>query len=126
VARTICWLARVYEIRRSVQESVRSHYRRQDIERIFQIQPRAAQHIMRAVTPSTRIGQAYLVAREDLAAFLDRIAASNDPDSLLFRRPRPGRGLVLRDFLQGDELPATLESVPGNVSLQRGPDGHQF
>src|SRR5215475_7471198 len=81
--RPVSWLSRLAEIRRSVKNSVRSHYERKDIERLFQIQPRAAQTLIRGIAPSAKVGSSFLLARGDLEGFLDRVAEGAEPTSLL-------------------------------------------
>ena len=54
--RRTSWLPRLPEIRRSVRESVRSHYERRDLERLFHIHPRAAQKLMQMVTVGAKVG----------------------------------------------------------------------
>ena len=39
--RPISWLPQLHAIERSVQNSVRSHYQRRDLEQLFSLQPRA-------------------------------------------------------------------------------------
>ncbi len=67
--RTLSWLDRIVPISRTVQESARSHYDRKDIERLFELQPRAAQQLMAAL-PSVPVGRARLVEREALSLSL--------------------------------------------------------
>ena len=43
--RTLSWLDRIVPISRTVRDSARSHYDRKDIERLFELQPRAAQQL---------------------------------------------------------------------------------
>jgi len=52
----ITWLPRLAEIRRSVKNSARSHYERKDIERLFELQPRAAQALVQGIWPSAKVG----------------------------------------------------------------------
>jgi hypothetical protein len=60
--RPISWLPRLSEIRRSIKNSVRSHYERKDIERLFQLQPRAAQALIQGIAPSARVGRSFLLS----------------------------------------------------------------
>src|SRR5436305_294631 len=108
MARPLSWLPRLPEIRRLVKNSVRSHYERADLQRLFQIQPRSAQALIRAISPSATVGQSYLVARADLEAFLDHVAEGRDPASLLAARSAPAPRRRLRELVQVDEIPATL------------------
>ena len=47
------WMSRLHELRRSVAHSDRSHYGRRDIDALFELQPRAAQNLLRCSPPST-------------------------------------------------------------------------
>jgi hypothetical protein len=108
------------EIRRSVKHSARSHYERKDIERLFELQPRAAQALVQGISPSAKVGRSSLLARADLEVFLDRIHEGADPASLLSLPSEPVPRRRLRDLVQVDRVPATLDEVPGNISLQPG------
>jgi hypothetical protein len=77
MARPVSWLPRLNEIRRSVKNSVRSHYDRKDLEVLFKLQPRAANSLLEML-PTVLIGRAHLVEREALAAFLDRVHTAED------------------------------------------------
>jgi hypothetical protein len=77
MARPVSWLPRLNEIRRSVKNSVRSHYDRKDLEVLFKLQPRAANSLLEML-PVVEIGRAHLVEREALAAFLDRVHTAED------------------------------------------------
>jgi hypothetical protein len=66
------------------------------------------------------VGRSFLLARADLEAFLDRIHEGASPASLLSPRPEPVPRRGLREFVQVDHVPATLDEAPGNVSLQPG------
>jgi len=119
VPRPVSWLTRLAEIRRSVANSVRSHYERKDIERLFQLQPRGAQALILGIAPSAKVGRSYLLARGDLEGFLDRIAEGIDPASLLaVKAPLPRRSL--RELVQNDSIPATLETAPANLVFEAG------
>ncbi len=69
--RPVSWLPRLHEIRRSVDTSVRSHYDRHDLQRLFELQPRAAQKLIEML-PAVTVGTSRLVEREALASFLER------------------------------------------------------
>ena len=58
--RPIIWLPRLHEIRRSVANSVRSHYDRRDIEALFELHPRTAQKLVKML-PTVRIGTSHLI-----------------------------------------------------------------
>jgi hypothetical protein len=102
--RPVSWLPRLHEIRRSVANSVRSHYNRQDIEKLFQLQPRAASALMEML-PKVMVNRGYMVERESLSKFLDRVhRAENVTEAVKVQRAeREGatrskpRALVRRD-----------------------------
>jgi hypothetical protein len=108
------------EIRRSVKNSARSHYERKDIERLFELQPRAAQALVQGISPSAKVGRSFLLARADLEVFLDRIQEGANPASLLSHRSEPVPRRSLRELVQVDRFSATLDEAPGNISLQPG------
>jgi len=121
--RRTSWLPRLPEIRRSVRESVRSHYERRDIERLFHIQPRAAQKLMQMVTVGVKVGRSALVDRIVLLDFLDRVAESDDPEVTLQARrnvPSPTPRRKLRHLIQLDCDVATLETMPANITARTG------
>ncbi len=118
--RPVSWLPRLTEIRRSVKNSARSHYERKDIERLFELQPRAAQALVLGISPSAKVGRSFLLARADLEAFLDHIQEGADPASLLSPRSEPVRRRRLRELVQVDRVPATLDEAPGNIDFQPG------
>jgi predicted component of type VI protein secretion system len=82
MARPPSWLPRLHEIRRSVNNSVRSHYDRADLQNLFKLQPRAANALL-AMLPTVPIGRAHLVEREALARFLDRVHEAEDAAAAL-------------------------------------------
>ena len=126
MARPISWLPRLHEIRRSVTNSVRSHYTRGELEILFLIQPRAASRLLE-ILPTVQVGTSNLVEREALAAFLTRIADAEDVTAELdkIRRERAGvtrkkiRSLVRRDRYQASltGLPSSLKLRPGRVQI---------
>lgn len=121
--RRTSWLQRLPEIRRSVRESVRSHYERRDLERLFHIQPRAAQKLMQMVTVGAKVGRSALVDRIVLSDFLDRVAESDDPEVTLQARrnvPSPAPRRKLRHLIQLDCDVATLETMPANIIARAG------
>lgn len=122
MARPVTWLPRLHSIRRSVAESVRSHYSTKDIEQLFQVQPRSAQ-LLAALLPTVFVGNAQLVEREALSQFLDRLTAASDPaQELVSMRVQPRPQVVrrkLRQLVRTDVL-AGENGLPLNVSVGRG------
>jgi hypothetical protein len=120
--RPLSWLPRLHEIDRSVANSVRSHYDRRDIERLFELQPRAAQKLL-DLMPSVKIGTSRLVEREALASFLSRVREAENTTELFEQmrgekigdsRKKP-RSLVRRDL-----DPIGIASLPESIGLSRG------
>jgi hypothetical protein len=128
VARTVSWFPRLPALLRAVNDSVRSHYSGGEIERLFEIQPRSAQMLMRLL-PTTSVGKSRLVEREALAGFLSRLEASEDPANEMALIRSEGRPPVvrrkLRELIQRDSV-AALTSLPHNLHLETGALAIQF
>jgi hypothetical protein len=120
--RPVSWLPRLHEIRRSVANSVRSHYGRRDLEQLFELQPRAAQKLIEML-PTVKIGTSLLVEREALAVFLDRVREAEDVTGL-FEQVRAEKAGVsrrkVRVLVARDTEPVTLTSLPESIALSRG------
>ena len=119
--RTLSWLDRIVPIARIVQESARSHYDRKELQRLFELQPRAAQQLMAAL-PNTLIGRARLVQREALSDFLRKLHNSENPAETFARMRREGGTVVrrkLREFSLQD-YPASAGSPPQMLTIERG------
>lgn len=125
MARQVSWESRLHEIRRSVGNSVRSHYDRRDLELLFKLQPRAAGKLLESL-PTVRIGRSDHVEKEALKLFLDGAKESEDVAAYCaMRRTERGaqtrrkpRALVRRDF---DPVPADSLSrwlSPGMLKIQ--------
>ncbi len=117
------WLSRLPEIRRSVRESVRSHYDSRALQRLFEVKPRAAQKLIQIVSVGAKVGRSALVERVALADFLTVVAESDDPEAtlrVLRRQQKPAPRRALRELIQADSDPATLETIPRNITLSTG------
>lgn len=117
------WLSRLPEIRRSVRESVRSHYDSRALQRLFEVKPRAAQKLIQIVSVGAKVGRSALVERVALADFLTVVAESDDPEATLRvrrRQQKPAPRRALRELIQADSDPATLETIPRNITLSTG------
>jgi hypothetical protein len=124
--RPVSWLCRLHEIRKAVTSSVRSHYERQEIETLFQVQARTAQQLLEML-PTMRIGRSKLVERQELVEFLDRIHEADEPSAELERMRRKGgtvsrkkvRTLIPSDakLLSAGSLPTNVEIVPGRLTI---------
>ena len=120
--RPASWLPRLYDITRSVSNSVRSHYERRDLESLFELQPRATQKLLRLL-PTNEVGTGLLVSRETLITFLEQVRDADDP-ALLFEQLRKDRPKTsrkkMRSFVQTDFAPASFASLPQRVELYPG------
>jgi len=122
--RPVTWLPRIREIRESVKASVRSHYERSEIERLFQVQARAAQQLMKIVGTAVKVGRSRLIERAALETFLDDLFESEDTTGALAQRkvgpPPQAPRRAIRSLVLVDRPPATLNSLPHNLSLETG------
>lgn len=123
MARPITWIHRLPAIRRSVAESVRSHYSTKDIEQLFEVQPRSAQMIA-SLLPTVTVGNSQLVERQALLGLLDELRASPDPAATMGAiRSRPKPPVIrrkLRDLIRTDILVGET-GLPFNVQApERG------
>ena len=119
--RTLSWLDRIVPISRSVAESARSHYDRKELQRLFELQPRAAQQLMAAL-PYVPVGRAKLIEREALSDFLRQLNESDNPAETYARmRAEGGKGVrrKLREFSLQD-YPASVDSPPRMMTIERG------
>lgn len=122
--RPISWLNRLHEIRRSVEQSSRSHYDRSDLERVFRLSPRSAQVLLQRL-PSTSVGTSRLVDRSVLIDFLEQVRVSDNPNEVVLRPPvaaaaKKKAARKPRHLVRTDRPPATLASLPPNLSVERG------
>jgi len=125
--RSLSWLDRIVPILRTVQESARSHYDRKELQRLFELQPRAAQQLMAAL-PSISIGRAHLVERDALSDFLRRLNESDHPAET-FAGMRAEGGKAVRRQMRGFSLqdyPASVDAPPRMMTIERGDLRVQF
>jgi hypothetical protein len=122
MARPITWLPRLHEIRRSVDNSVRSHYTRTELEVLFQIQQGAASRLLEIV-PTLKVNTGYLAEREGLLAFLDKVSETDDVTTLMRRlraeKKAPSRRSV-RSMVRRDTSPVSLAGMPDSLRVERG------
>ena len=115
--RTLSWLDRIVPISRTVAESAPSHYDRKELQRLFELQPRAAQQLM-APLPNVSVGRARLVEREALSDFLRRMNDSENPAET-FARMRAAGGMIARRKLR-EFSPASVDSPSRMMTIERG------
>ena len=122
--RPISWLNRLHEIRRSVEQSSRSHYDRGDLERVFRLSPRSAQVLLQRL-PSTALGTSRLVDRSVLIDFLEQVRLSDNPNEVVLRPPvaaaaKKKAARKPRHLVRTDRPPASLAALPENLTIERG------
>ena len=120
--RPISWLPQLHTIERSLENSVRSHYERRDLEQLFSLQPRAAQLLMDAL-PTVPIGRSRLVEREALRSLLAEVRQAEDPSAVLEtarRQQKAPSRRKLRELLPHDHPPATWDALPASLHLAPG------
>ncbi len=122
MARPPSWLPRLHQLRQTIANSVRSHYDRKDIERLFELQPRASGKLLELL-PTVPVGTAHLVEREVLSGFLDRVHEAEDVTAL-FEQLRSEKAVAsrrkLRSLVRRDLEPVGLSSLPQSIGLSRG------
>ncbi len=122
MARPPTWLPRLHPIRRAVANSVRSHYDRKDLERLFELQPRGAGKLLELL-PTVPVGTAHLVDREILLKFLEQVHEAGDVHAL-FDQLRLEKGAAsrrkIRSLVRRDLEPVGLTSLPESIGLSRG------
>ena len=120
--RPVSWLSRPHEINRTVSNSVRFHYGRGDIERLFELQPRAAGKLLEML-PTLRVGTSRLVDPEVLLGFLGRVRDADDT-ATLFEEVRKENAPVsrkkVRTLVRRDLSPVSLDALPELIALSRG------
>ncbi len=120
--RPISWLPRLHEITKAVTHSVRSHYDRRDIEKLFELQPRAAQELLKLL-PSVQIGTSRLLEREVLAEFLLRVRDTEDTTGL-YEKLKEEKAAVskrrIRSLVRRDLDAVSMTALPQSMTLTRG------
>ncbi len=122
--RPLSWLPQLHGIERLVENSVRSHYERRDLEQLSSLQPRAAQLLMDAL-PTVPVGRSRLVEREALRSLLAEVREAEDPSGVLEaarRQQKTASRRKLRDLLPHDHPPTASRRVGINslmLSLSR-------
>ncbi len=120
--RPVSWLPRLHVIRRTIANSVRSHYDRRELETLFELQPRAAQKLIEML-PSVKVGTSRLIEREVLVGFLDRVQ-NTEETGLLFEQIRAEKAAAsrrkVRSLVRRDLDPVSLHALPDSLSFSRG------
>jgi len=119
MARPPSWLPRLHQLLQAVAHSVRSHYDRKDIERLFELQPCASGKLLELL-PTVPVGTAHLVEREVLSGFLDRVHETENVTALfeqLRSEKAVGSRRKLRSLVRRDLDPISLTSLPESISL---------
>jgi hypothetical protein len=116
------WLPRLADIRRSVSNSVRSHYTRRDLELLLKVSPRAAGRVMELVATEP-MGTYHLAARERLQSFLEAVHEADDVAALCnqLRAERENLTRVKARFMQfRDRHRVPLCSLPDSIVIEHG------
>lgn len=120
--RPVSWLPRLHEITRTVSTSARSHYDRRDLEKLFELQPRAAQKMLEML-PTVQVGTSRLVDREVLAGFLEGVRDADNTEAYL-ERTRLAKAATshrkIRSLVRRDTEPISIDSLPSNIVLTQG------
>ena len=128
MARTCSWLQRLPEIRRRVAENVRSHYTREDLQELFEVQRSPAGRLLEAL-PTVTVNSSHLVESGALLKFLDRVKETDDVSALLNtmrnERRAPSRR-KLRSLVRRTYAPVGFEGLPDNLELRPGYMGIQY
>jgi hypothetical protein len=101
---------------------VRSHYTREDLQKLFQVQARQAARLLETL-PTTKVGTSYLVERDALGGFLERVSDAEDVPAL-FEAMREEKIAPVRRKLrflnQRDLDPMSVYGIPEALKLSRG------
>jgi len=122
MARPPSWLPRLHLIRRAVDNSVRSHYDRRDLEQLFELQARGAGKLLELL-PTVQVGTSRLVEREALIAFLEGVREAGHIADYLNQVRSEKVGVShrkLRSLVRRDIEPANICSLPETIALTRG------
>ena len=122
MARPPTWLPRLHQLRQTVSNSVRSHYDRKDLERLFELQPRAAGKLLETL-PTVAVGTSRLVERDALVAFLEKVHQNGDVAAVLgeVRQEKSAASRRrLRSLVQRDTSAVSLTCLPEAITLERG------
>jgi len=128
MARYVSWLPRLHEIRRSVENSVRSHYDRRDLELLFKVQPRTAGKLLQMLCSMT-IGSSNLVDRESLLRFLTSAHEEENVTALCLKQRQAKEAITRkkpRSLVRRDLDPVGMAALPSWMTLARGYLSIQF
>lgn len=120
--RPYSWLPRVTEIRKTVSNSVRSHFSRRELEVLFRISSSAAGRLLEMLATSP-IGTAHLVSRDALEAFLEQVASAEAVPAVCDRIRAERANLTrvkARFLLPRDQLEVMIASLPDSVTIEPG------
>jgi hypothetical protein len=122
MARTVSWLPRLQEIRRSVRGSTRTHYNRRELELLFGLGPRMAGKMIEMLD-TVEVGPSRLVPREVLERFLERVSKARDIAELyrrLRKRKHDPNWNKPRAMVLDDNEPREMPALPDWIYLSRG------
>ena len=119
--RTVSWLPRLHQIRRSVRDGARTHYSRRDLELLFELGPRMAGKMV-GMLDTVQVGPSRLVPRDVLERFLERVSKAEDVPVLYtrLRRKKHESTHKPRAMVLQDSAPEPMPALPNWISLSRG------
>jgi hypothetical protein len=122
MVRTISWLPRLPEIRRSVRGNARTHYSRRDLELLFKLGERMAGKMIEMLD-TVQVGPSCLVQRAVLERFLERVSKADDVAELYKQLRKKKRGPTRskpRAMVLQDQEAEGMAATPDWISLSRG------
>jgi hypothetical protein len=127
LARTLSWLPRLAEIRRTVTNSKRDLYDAEALEKLFGVE-RGAVHNLVSVLPAVKVGGSLVVERDVLSRFLEELSKAENPSAVYTKKrrgkkpPRTSKLMVRRQLI----VDGSLSSLPETVTLTPGKIGFRF
>lgn len=122
MARPFPWIKRLPDIRRSVSNSLRSHYTRRDLELLFEVSQSSAVRLLKMIATES-VGGLHLVGRESLSTFLESVSGTEDVAKLCAKTRAKRRKLTRiqgRYLCLRDEPEVAVASLPESIVLERG------
>lgn len=122
MARPLSWLKDLHGIRKRLAETVRSHYTREEVGELFGVKQSQASALLRAM-PTTKVANALVVKREDLAEFLEGVNDADDVPAFVggWKATRAGVSRrKLRQLVRRDYDAMSVYGIPDALTLSRG------
>ena len=122
MAPRVVWLDRIDPLIHRVKNSIRSHYDREELTNLFELQRRSMFSLL-ACLPTVHVGRSILVEKEALLKFLERLRNAKDAGAELAAirkqgKPTPPRR-KMRDYTRA-EVAGKLNDLPGTITFAPG------